>query len=132
MKHLPYILALLLIFTILFSLAVDPSDKDRTPISNETEVPVKGESKILVAYFSRSGNTQTVASRVAEKTGGELFRIFPETAYTQGDVFDRSKNEPDNGTHHAISSHMDAENMAGYDNVFLGFPVWWYDLPMPV
>lgn len=86
----------------------------------------------MVAYFSWSGNTQTMASWVAEKTGGELFRIVPEVAYTQNDVFDRSKNELDNGIRPAITTHIDAEVMAGYDTVFLGFPIWWYDLPMPV
>ena len=45
----------------------------------------------MVAYFSWSGNTQTMANWVAEKTGGELFRIVLEVAYTQSDVFDRSK-----------------------------------------
>lgn len=73
-----------------------------------------------------------MANWVAEKTGGELFRIVPEVAYTQNDVFDRSKNELDNGIRPAITTHIDAEVMAGYDTVFLGFPIWWYDLPMPV
>ena len=39
---------------------------------------------------------------------------------------------PTNGTRPAISSHIDAEVMAQYNVIFLGFPIWWYDLPMPV
>lgn len=100
-------------------------------IDNEPEAPVSGESKILVAYFSHSGNTQQLANMVAQETGGELFRIVPETPYGS-DLFDRAKNELDNGTRPAISSHIDAEVMAQYDVIFLGFPIWWYDLPMPV
>ena len=101
-------------------------------IDNNPETPVTGESKILVAYFSWSGNTQTLANMVAEKSGGELFRIVPEIAYTNDDVFDRAQNELNNGTRPPLSEHIDEEVMAEYDVIFVGFPIWWYDLPMPV
>ena len=101
-------------------------------IDNEPENPVTGESKILVAYFSYSGNTQTVANMVAENTDGELFRIVPETAYTSDDVFDRAQSELNSGTRPSLSSHIDKDVFASYDVIFIGFPVWWYDLPMPV
>lgn len=101
-------------------------------IDNDPETPVTGESKILVAYFSWSGNTQTLANMVAEKSGGELFRIVPEIAYTNDDVFDRAQNELNNGTRPPLSEHIDEEVMAEYDVIFVGFPIWWYDLPMPV
>ena len=101
-------------------------------IDNNPETPVTGESKILVAYFSWSGNTQTLANMVAEKSGGELFRIVPEVAYTNDDVFDRAQTELRNGTRPPLSSHIDEEIMAQYDVIFVGFPIWWYDLPMPV
>ena len=101
-------------------------------IDNNPETPVTGESKILVAYFSWSGNTQTLANMVAEKSGGELFRIVPEVAYTNDDVFDRAQTELRNVTRPPLSSHIDEEIMAQYDVIFVGFPIWWYDLPMPV
>ena len=101
-------------------------------IDNNPETPVTGDSKILVAYFSWSGNTQTLANMVAEKSGGELFRIVPEVAYTNDDVFDRAQSELRNGTRPPLSSHIDEEIMAQYDVIFVGFPIWWYDLPMPV
>lgn len=100
-------------------------------IDNNHKAPVTGDSKILVAYFSFSGNTQQLANMVAESTGGELFRIVPETAYGS-DVFDRAQNELNNKTRPAITSHIDEEVMAEYDVIFVGYPVWWYDLPMPV
>ena len=101
-------------------------------IDNNPEAPVTGDSKILVAYFSFSGNTQQLANMVAEKSGGELFRIVPEIAYTNDDVFDRAQNELNNGTRPPLSEHIDEEVMAEYDVIFVGFPIWWYDLPMPV
>lgn len=101
-------------------------------IDNDPETPVTGDSKILVAYFSFSGNTQQLANMVAEGTGGDLFRILPETPYTNNDVFDRAQNELNNGTRPPLSEYIDEEVMAEYDVIFVGFPIWWYDLPMPV
>ena len=102
---------------------------DTTP-----EAPVKGESKILVAYFSWSGNLQKMAGWVTEQSGGELFRILPEEAYPSNynETADRAKSERDNGVKPALSTSIDAETMAQYDVILLGFPVWWYNLPMCV
>ncbi len=75
-----------------------------------------------------------MAKWISEETGGELFRIVPSEAY--GEDFDscadRAKNELDNGIRPELSEHIDAGIMAQYDVIYLGFPVWWYDLPMPV
>lgn len=99
---------------------------------NEQESPVTGETDILVAYFSWSGNTRQVARRIADDTGADIFRILPEVPYTEEDVFDRAQEELNSGTRPPLADHIDGETMAGYDTVFLGFPIWWYDLPMPV
>ena len=103
-------------------------------IDNEPEESVAGESKILVAYFSWSGNGQQMARWIAEETGGELFRIVPEESYGEdyGACADRAKNELDNEIRPALSSHIDEAVMAQYDTIYLGFPIWWSDLPMPV
>lgn len=103
-------------------------------IDNEPEETVKGDSKTLVAYFSWSGNGQQMARWIAEETGGELFRIVPSEPYGEdyGACADRAKNELDGGIRPELSEHIDADVMAQYDVVYLGFPVWWYDLPMPV
>lgn len=103
-------------------------------IDNDPEAEVKGDSNVLVAYFSWSGNGQQMADWISEETGGELFRIVPSESY--GEDFDscadRAKNELDNEIRPELSEHIDAETMAQYDVIYLGFPVWWYDLPMPV
>ena len=103
-------------------------------IDNNPESEVKGDSNVLVAYFSWSGNGQQMAKWISEETGGELFRIVPSEAF--GEDFDscadRAKNELDNGIRPELSEHIDVGTMAQYDVIYLGFPVWWYDLPMPV
>lgn len=80
------------------------------------------------------GNGQQMARWIAEETGGELFRIVPEESYGEdyGACADRAKNELDNEIRPALSSHIDADVMAQYDTIYLGFPIWWYDLPTPV
>lgn len=48
------------------------------------------------------------------------------------DCADRAKNELDNGIRSEISEHINGDIMKQYDVIYIGFPVWWYDLPMPV
>lgn len=103
-------------------------------IDNEPEQKVEGNSNVLVAYFSWSGNGQKMARWISDETGADLFRIVPEESY--GDDYnecaDRAKNELDNGIRPELSEDIDADVMAQYDTIYLIFPVWWYDLPMPV
>ena len=92
-------------------------------IDNNPEKPVTGDSKILVAYFSWSGNTQQLANWVAEKSDGELFRIVPEEAYASDfdGCADRAQTELRNGTRPPLSSHIEEEIMAEYDVIFVGY-----------
>lgn len=110
------------------------SGGSRTGIGNEPEAAVEGESNVLVAYFSWSGNGQQMARWISEETGGDLFRIVPSEPY--GEDFDscadRAKDELDQEIRPELSEHIDTDVMAKYDVIYIGFPVWWYDLPMPV
>ena len=90
-------------------------------------------SKILVAYFSASGETAKLAKTIAEVTGGDLFEIQPEVAYTSADLNWNDKRSRstvemnDAGSRPAIAG--EAADMAQYDTVFVGFPIWWYQAP---
>lgn len=128
---------LLAAFTALLTICVSLSDcggGNHNAIDNSPESTVSGDSKVLVAYFSWSGNGQQMARWISEETGGDLFRIVPSEPY--GEDFDscadRAKNELDNEIRPELSEHIDADTMAQYDVIYIGFPVWWYDLPMPV
>lgn len=89
--------------------------------------------KVLVAYFSATGTTQKLANKIANVTGGDLFEIKPEKPYTNADLDwmdskSRSSVEMrDKTSRPAIAS--EADNMAQYDVVFVGFPIWWYREP---
>lgn len=128
---------LLSAFTALLTLCVSLSacgGGNHNAIDNSPESTVSGDSKVLVAYFSWSGNGQQMARWIAEETGGDLFRIVPAEPYGEdyNTCADRAKDELDNEIRPELSEHIDADVMAQYDVIYIGFPVWWYDLPMPV
>ena len=90
-------------------------------------------SKVLVAYFSASGETARLAKTIAGVAGGDLFEIEPQVKYTSADLNwnDKSSRSTvemnDPKSRPAIASAVD--NMAQYDTVFVGFPIWWYQAP---
>ena len=90
-------------------------------------------SKALVAYFSASGVTKKVATKLAEAIKAELFEIDPETPYTTADLDWQDKNSRstvemnDASSRPAIRSKI--ADIRSYDVVYVGFPVWWYREP---
>ena len=90
-------------------------------------------SKILVAYFSASGETARLAKTLAGVIGGDLFEIRPQTAYTAADLDwnnakSRSSVEMNDKQSRPALADTDAP-VAGHDVIFLGFPIWWYTAP---
>lgn len=85
--------------------------------------------KILIVYFSKTGNTQTVAGMIAEETGGTLFKVETVTPYPEDydETVDIARDEQDNNARPELSTHV--ENMEDYDIIFLGYPNWWGTMP---
>ena len=89
--------------------------------------------KALVAYFSASGTTARVAADLASAIGADLFEIEPAEPYSAADLSwtdkaSRSSREmADESCRPAIASTV--ADLAAYDTVFVGFPVWWYVEP---
>ncbi len=90
-------------------------------------------SNTLVAYFSASGTTARAAASLAQATGADLFEIQPTQPYTRADLNWNNKSSRssvemnDESCRPAIAATVD--NMADYDTVFVGFPIWWYVEP---
>ena len=80
-------------------------------------------NKILIAYFSASGETAKLAKTLSAVTGGDLFEICPETAYKSSSTLEMK----DEHSRPAIAGRV--EDMAQYGTVFVGFPIWWYQAP---
>ncbi|MDO5145697.1 MAG: flavodoxin [Eubacteriales bacterium] len=89
--------------------------------------------KTLVAYFSATGTTAKVAKRLADVVGADLHEIEPEIPYTAEDLNWMNKKsrtgvEMENKSFRpAIRNRV--EDMAQYDTLFVGFPIWWYVAP---
>ena len=89
--------------------------------------------KILVAYFSASGETAKLAKTIAGVVDGDLFEIAPEVPYTAAaldwmDKGSRSTEEMNKDNSRPVIASKLAD-MAQYDTVFVGFPIWWYQAP---
>jgi flavodoxin len=81
-------------------------------------------SEILVAYFSRSGNTRVVAGLIRRALGANLFEIRPATPYPD-DYLEQVKQatqERDRGIEPPLAATV--PNVAGYQTIYLGFPIW--------
>ncbi|HJF93682.1 MAG TPA: NAD(P)H-dependent oxidoreductase [Lachnoclostridium phocaeense] len=90
-------------------------------------------SKTLVAYFSASGTTQRAADKLAKAAGADLYEIRPAVPYTRADLDwmdkkSRSTLEMKDPSFRPELADKDAD-VASYDRIFLGFPIWWYVAP---
>lgn len=132
---------------------------DYEPVKADPLDLIAGENRnILIAYFSRTGNTaipegvdamtsaslnidqnskaagnaEQVAKWIAEETGGDLFLI--QTEYTYPLDYDKTvdvgEGQDADGYHPALVSHI--EDMGQYDTVYLVYPIWHYTLSVPV
>ena len=90
-------------------------------------------SRKLVAYFSATGTTAKVAETLADAVGADIYEIEPEVPYTEADLNWRDANSRssiemnDPLSRPAIAGKRD--NMADYDTIYVGFPIWWYVAP---
>ena len=90
-------------------------------------------SKTLVAYFSASGTTARVAKELAQAAGADLYEIRPAVPYTKADLNWMDKNsrssvEMNDKSSRPSLADRDAD-IAAYDTILLGFPIWWYVAP---
>ena len=90
-------------------------------------------SKKLVAYFSAGGNTARLAKKLAEAAAAGLYEIKPAVPYTREDLNwqnkqSRSSVEMNDHSSRPALADQDAD-IASYDTIYIGFPVWWYIAP---
>ena len=88
--------------------------------------------KILVAYFSHTGNTREIADQVHKSVGGDIFEIQSVKPYPHdyNAVVQQARQELDSGYKPALKTKC--ENIESYDLVFIGYPIWWGTVPAPV
>ena len=87
---------------------------------------------VLVVYFSHTGNTENVANFIHEAVGGDIVKLETEEPYTDNynDLLDIAQEEQRENARPALSTKID--NIDQYDTIFLGYPIWWGDMPMAI
>ena len=100
---------------------------------NKGEKSMQAENKLLVVYFSATGTTAKVARTIADVTGGTLYEIVPQQAYTSKDLDwnDRqSRSSVEMNNPQARPALKDTKlDVTTYDVIFIGYPIWWDQAP---
>lgn len=120
----------------------DDDNGSSTPSSDNSSplTPGSGTSghRVLVAYFSASGNTERIAQSIATATGGTLFEVTPTNPYTSADLNWNNASSRVNQEHDDASLRDIAlvsttpDDWSSYDVVFIGYPIWWGGAAWPV
>ena len=100
--------------------------------NNEENNNTTSNKKALVLYFSQSGNTETVAKFIHEEVGGDIIKLETQKAYPSdyNELVNYAQEEQRNNERPALKTKID--NIDQYDVIFLGYPNWWADMPMPL
>jgi len=110
----------------------------------QTTASARSDQRVLVVYFSRAdentggvgyiekGNTKILAEMIAERTHGDLFEIKTVKPYPKESrpATEAAKQEKEENARPEIVGEL--PDLSKYDVVFLGYPIWWSDMPMPV
>lgn len=98
----------------------------------ESEKNTSSGGKMLIAYFSWSGNTEGATKEIQSQTGADLFKIELVKPYSSdyNTVLDETQRDQNNQAKPELSTHI--ENIEDYDVIFLDYPNWWVSIPMPI
>jgi flavodoxin len=88
--------------------------------------------KVLVVYFSHSGNTRKAANQIQKSVSGDIFEIQPVNPYPDdyNTVVEQAKRELNADYRPLLKKKIN--NITDYDIIFIGYPNWWGTFPMPV
>ncbi len=95
-------------------------------------IPVKNNKKVLIAFFSWSGNTRGIAQAIQRQTGADLLEITMLHPYTTDyhGVLEGAQRDQKIQARPPLATHV--ADMGQYDTILLGYPTWWASIPMPV
>ena len=89
-------------------------------------------NKILIVYFSRTGNTEQIAKQIHSLVGGDIVQVQPKTPYPEdyNATTTQAKKEKEVKYNPPIEANIN--NLQAYDVIFVGYPVWWRSIPPPI
>lgn len=104
------------------------NEEENNDNGNQT---ITGDKRTLVLYFSMSGNTETVANFIHDEVGGDIVKLETVKNYPSdyNDLVDYAQEEQRKNERPELKTKI---NVDDYDVIFLGYPNWWGDMPMPI
>lgn len=108
------------------------SNNNETNDENNNSENIVSDKNVAVIYFSASGTTKGVAETISNETGADLIEIVPKEKYTSADLnWNDSKSRTsiecnDSKSRPEIANTINVDN---YDVIYLGYPIWWGDVP---
>ncbi len=102
--------------------------KNKAEMANfDKEVKLNADlGKVLVVYYSLTGHTKDIAEQISAKTGADIFEIKTVETYSSPSVYMKSKKELTSKNYPELQGNL--PNVADYDTIFVGGPVWWYTM----
>ena len=112
------------------------ADSATEPVEDAPAADAAPAGTVLVAYFSATGNTEGVATAIAERLGADVFAIEAAEPYTDADLdynddASRTSVERADGTNPELTQ-VTPDGWADYDTVLLGYPIWWGEAAWPL
>lgn len=111
---------------------LDENSNNNAENKNNDEGNDMIDNESVVIYFSATGNTKKVAELIKEATNSDIIEIVPQDEYTDEDLnYNNSdcranKEQNDNNARPKISNDIEIDK---YDVIYLGYPIWWGDVP---
>lgn len=98
--------------------------------AENSEVDAVASPSVVTINGEVKGRMRALAEMIQSETGGELFSIQTSVDYPAdiGELIDYAAEEQDDDVRPELTSHI--ENLENYDTIFVGYPNWWYDMPM--
>ncbi|MCM1371034.1 MAG: flavodoxin [Clostridium sp.] len=134
-----------IIYIIMFSLIIvgltgcgnsnklnESSKNDQEDINIGSDNKVNENRKSLVLYFSATGTTKGVAEKIATISNSDIVEIIPKEKYTSSDLDYSNNNSRANREQNSSSARPEIENQINlneYNVIYLGYPIWWGDIP---
>lgn len=98
-------------------------------VAENSEVDAASSASVVTVNGEAQGIVQALARMIQNETGGDLFSIQTSVDYPadRNDLIEYAQEEQDSNARPQLTAHI--ENLDDYDTIFIGYPIWWYDLP---
>lgn len=138
LKNMKKLMRLFMSMLMVLGLVACSGTNNATSSTSSASSTAPDANKVLVVYFSATGNSKRVAEEIASDTGGDLFEITPAQPYTDEDLDWTDENSrvsrehDDESLQNVELTTTEVPDWSSYSTVFIGYPIWWGIAAWPV